>query len=145
MKREEKSVIQRFLVVLMVGMLLVTPSQGEADSSSTGSQSQSARSQKKSTPEVARCMNVGIGGSALDLPQDVLLGIRQNQNAPDLRTASLFYRLLKYVSLVPGQRVVSFLVGYDGLPIEAFSESDCGANPGSGNGGNQAEIDPIEF
>ncbi|NBW41631.1 hypothetical protein EBR25_11620 [bacterium] len=146
MKREEKSVIQRFLVVLMVVMLLVTPSQGEADSPSTGSRSQSDVSgQGKSPHEGSICLPVQIKDSALTLG-DVLYGIRQNQNASNVPTASLFYRLLEEdVSLAPGQRMVSFLVGDDGLPIKAFSESDCGANPGSGNGGSQAGIDPIEF
>ena len=130
MKREEKSVIQRFLVVLMVVMLLVTPSQGEADSSSTGSRSKSDVSrQEKSTPEGYSCLEVGISGSALKLPIGVRLGILQH--LLNGVSADLFYKLIKPLIITGNE--VSFLVNSDGLPIKAFSGSSCENNAGRGD------------
>jgi len=119
MKREEKSVIQRFLVVLMVVMLLVTPSQGEADSTSTGFENRSTLLEKSNTENVS-CLLVPISNSTLDLPYLVRLGILQNSS--DRVPARLFYNLLP--PNIKGNKV-SFTVDLDGEPIKAFSGPDC--------------------
>jgi len=143
MKREEQIVIRRFIVIAMVGMLLVTPSQGEADSSSKISRREVTDSSQRNKTSGDDCVTVGIEGGGLKLPKDVLYGVRQNSR--DEATASMFYSRLLTVNLAPGQEIVSFSVDADGVPKQAFSGPNCGANTGSGNGGSQTAVDPIEF